>query len=87
MLQEERTSAMSSLSAELLSVLDPGPDCVALQNTTSYRKHIKENASTLDEIEAKAGIVRACDALHILFTDKVITPETSSYTEEKQVNW
>ncbi|KAH6674861.1 hypothetical protein B0J14DRAFT_699512 [Halenospora varia] len=78
---------MSSLSAELLSVLDPGPDCVALQNTTSYRKHIKENASTLDEIEAKAGIVRACDALHILFADKVITPETSSYTEEKQVNW
>ena len=85
---------MASLSGSLQAVIESLPPSTPSDLVSTYKQNISKNADELDKIEADAGgatstdsATRARKASRILFGDRTVFPEGTSYSEEQQENW
>jgi hypothetical protein len=83
-----------SLSRDLLTVLDALPPSIPSNHISQYKQTISSNTDVLDNVEKNVGdasvtnrAVLASQASKILFGDRAVTPQGSSYKDEQQVNW
>lgn len=84
---------MASLSSDLQAVLEALPHSVPAIIISGYQHTILNNADALDEVGSAKGAslidraALACKGIEILFGDRTITSQLSSYMEEQQGNW
>ena len=85
---------MSSLSSELLGVIEALPPAFKEPVGSKYRELVSNNTSKLDEIKARADdappaqrVVEAATALEVLFGANAVTPESAMYDAVRKANW
>jgi hypothetical protein len=85
---------MASLSCSLQAVIELLPQSIPLDLISAYKLKISKNADAFDKLEVNAGganstdsATRACNASRILFGDRAVSPQETSYNAEQQKNW
>jgi len=85
---------MSPLSTELLDVVSTLPQWVPEKISAELRKTVEAQTVALDalaiRVEGAQPTVRAelaTQASQLLFAERAVTPEASSYKDLRQKNW